>query len=211
MTGRSCRRLLAALSLMIVTPEFLRGQNAVADQALAPKLSQLRYSSPNAIPGFPLVPDPPRNPVSAGTLLFQRVVRSAGIIFSGRVISIGHDGSASGKTPPSTTVTFRVEHAIRGASPGQSLTIHEWAALWASGERYCIGEHVLLFLYSPGRLGLSSPVAGSMGRFSTNSRGDIVMSPQHLEGLATDPTLGGRAIVPYTEFAQAVRRASRQE
>jgi hypothetical protein len=212
MTGRSCRLLLAA-SLMIAAPEFLCGQNASPNEVpvLVPNLSQLRYSSPNATPKFPPFADLARYPTSAGTRLFRGIVRSAGVIFSGRVISIGHDGSASGEATPSTTVTFRVERAIRGTSAGQDLTIHEWAGLWAGGERYRIGEHVLLFLYSPGRLGFSSPVAGSMGRFSTNSRGDIVMNPQHFEALATDPILGGRTVVPYAAFTQAVRLAGRQE
>jgi hypothetical protein len=41
---------------------------------------------------------------------------------------------------------------------GQVLTVHEWAGLWSSGKRYCVGERVFLFLYPPGKLGLTSVV-----------------------------------------------------
>jgi hypothetical protein len=91
------------------------------------------------------------------------------------------------------------------------LTIHEWAGLWTSGERYRVGQHVLLFLYSPSKLGLTSPVAGGMGRFPMDSRGQIVMTAQHLESLAEDPILGGKSVVPYADFAMAVRRSGGEE
>src|SRR5580704_10050907 len=102
---------------------------------------------------------PPRYPGDPGAgffpepvfrqLFFGQLVRAAGIIFSGRVTSIGQSVSFSRPDPASTIVTFQVEHAIRGALPGQNLTIHEWAGLCSNGERYRVGERVLLFLYSP--------------------------------------------------------------
>jgi len=125
--------------------------------------------------------------------------------------AIGRPTASSGQYPASTTVTFQVERALRGTSPGKTLTIHEWAGLWTSGERYYVGERVLLFLYSPGKLGLSSPVAGAMGRFAMDSQGRIVMSPQHIVTLTADPILGGKTVVSYTDFAQAVRRSSGEE
>lgn len=100
---------------------------------------------------------------------------------------------------------------MRGTSAGQSLTIHEWAGLWNGGERYRVGERVLLFLYSPSKLGLTSPVAGAMGRFATDSQGRVVMNPQHVAALAAEPILGGKSIVPYADFAEAVRLCREQE
>ena len=100
---------------------------------------------------------------------------------------------------------------MRGASPGKNLTIHEWAGLWTSGERYRVGEHVLLFLYLPGKLGLTSPVAGAMGRFATDSQGRIVLSARHVAALADDPILGGKTVIPYADFIQAVRRSGGEE
>ena len=72
-----------------------------------------------------------------------------------------------------------------------------------------MGERVLLFLYAPSRLGLTSPVAGTMGRFAMDPQGRIIMSPQHVATLAADPILGGKTVVPYADFVQAAR--SREE
>jgi hypothetical protein len=139
------------------------------------------------------------------------MARSAGIIFSGQVTSIRSIPSSSALHAASTTVTFQVEHAIRGVSPGQNLTIHEWAGLWSRGERYRVGERVMIFLYSPSKLGFTSPVAGAMGRFAMDSQGKIVMGKQHLHAFAADPIMGGKTVVPYTDFVLAVRGSSREE
>lgn len=219
MTGRSCWRLLAAFSLMFLAPTFLRGQDAAADRSpvrapavapmLNPTLSPLHLSSPIAPVWIPPPSLPRRYPDVPQQPVFPQLVRAAGIIFSGRVTSIGRALSYSGQAPASTTVTFQVEHAMRGASSGQSLTIHEWAGLWTSGERYRVGERVLLFLYAPSKLGLTSPVAGTMGRFAVDSQGRVMMSAQHAATLAADPILGGKILVPYADFVQAVQ--SREE
>ena len=221
----SCRRLLTAFSLIFVVSMFLYGQDTVRDRAavLAPNLAAVRNALPSGLPPrypvgrYPVgrYPDAPgpivfQQPVFQ-QLIFQQLVHAAGIIFSGRVTFIGRAASTSGQDAASTAVTFQVEHAMRGASAGQNLTIQEWAGLWNSGERYHVGERLLLFLYSPGKLGLTSPVAGAMGRFAMDSQGKIVMSAQHIHALAADPILGGKTVVPYTDFALAVRRSSGQE
>jgi hypothetical protein len=220
----SCRRLLAAFLLIFAVPMLLCGQDGMADRAssrggvLAPKPVPLSYSAPTALvwtTPSPLLPR--RYPGDPGAdvfheLVFRQLVRAAGIIFSGRVTSIGRSFfSSSRPDPAATVVTFRVEHAIRGTLAGQNLTIHEWAGLRLSGEDYRIGERVLLFLYSPSKLGLTSPVAGSMGRFAMNSQGQVVLSAQHVAALAGDPTLAGKTVVPYAEFALAVRRSGGEE
>jgi hypothetical protein len=222
MTGRSYRRLLVVFSLIFIASTFLRGQESSADRSPAlarsvdPSSSPLRISQPAAPSWSPLPPSLPkpypvgRYPNAPGTV-FPQLVRAAGIIFSGRVISVGQAVASLGPGHAFTTVTFHVEHAMRGVSRGRELTIHEWAGLWTNGERYYVGERVLLFLYSPGKLGLTSPVAGAMGRFTMNSRGEIVMTPQHVATLAADPILGGKTAVPYADFAEAVRRSSGKE
>jgi hypothetical protein len=215
----SCRRLLTAFSLIFVASMFLYGQDTGRDRAavLAPNLAPSLYTAPNA----PVRGAVGRYPVAQGPivfqqpvfqqLIFQQLVHAAGIIFSGRVTFIGRAALTSGQDAASTAVTFQVEHAMRGASAGQNLTIHEWAGLWNSGERYHVGERLLLFLYSPGKLGLTSPVAGAMGRFAMDSQGKIVMSAEHVQALAEDPILGGKTVVAYTDFALAVRRSSGEE
>jgi hypothetical protein len=221
----SCRRLLAAFLLIFAVPMLLRAQEGVADRSSArtavpaPKPAPLSDSaptapvwttpSPNLPPHYPAVPGVRVSPeLVFRQLFFRQLVRAAGIIFSGRVTSIGQSASFSRPDPASTVVTFQVEHAIRGTLAGQHLTIHEWAGLRLNGQHYRIGERVLLFLYSPSKLGLTSPVAGAMGRFAMNSQGQVVMSAQHVAAFGTDPMLGGKTVVPYAEFALAVRRAS---
>ena len=212
--ARSCWRLLAVLSLIFSAPVFLRGQDSVGERlpSLPPNVRILRY--PPSIPParLPLLPSLPRQfPVPPETVAFQKIVGAAGIIFSGHVVSVGHVPLLSGQAPAATAVTFQVDRAIRGIATGQILTIHEWAGLWANGERYRVGERVLLFLYPPSKLGLTSPVAGSMGRFAMDSRGRILMNGQHVAAWGTDPILGGRVIIPYADFARAVRRLGREE
>jgi hypothetical protein len=217
-----CWRLLAVFSLIFIAPMRLRGQDAAGDRLLAldpivtPSLAPSSSSSLIAPVWIPPPTSTKAYPVATGTiglqrLLFSQLIRSAGIIFSGRVTSIGRAPSSPGQAQASTAVTFQVEHAMRGASLGHSLTIHEWAGLWSSGERYRVGEHVLLFLYSPGKLGLTSPVAGAMGRYAVDSEGRIVLHRQHLATPVADTTLGGKIVVPYADFVQALRRLGGEE
>jgi len=226
MTGRSCRRLLACslifVASVLLTPPLLRAQDAAADRLLVsdpavapiivPSFSPSAHPSPIA-PVWILPTLRRHGTVSPGRNGYQhllpQLVRVAGVIFAGRVTSIGLAPSHDGQAPASITVTFQVEHAMRGASVGQSLTIHEWAGLWSSGERYRVGERVLLFLYSPGKLGLTSPVAGAMGRFAIDSRGRIVISAQQVAALG--PILGGETVVSYGDFVEAARRSSGEE
>ena len=233
MTGTGWR-LLAAFLLILVTA-LLRAQDA-GDRIpiLTPNAAPWSYSEPGA-PFLRLGHDPvggdpigtyPRGPYRVDRdpigrypvgrdpgfprpIVFPQVVKAAGIIFSGRVISVGRHPSSKGAL--STAVTFKVEHAMRGTSAGQNLTIHEWAGLWNRGERYRVGERVLLFLYFPSRLGLTSPVAGPIGRFAIKNNGEILLTPRHIHFLATDPILGGRTIAPYADFSLAVQRSSREE
>ncbi|MFZ0138848.1 MAG: hypothetical protein WAK89_17420 [Candidatus Sulfotelmatobacter sp.] len=230
--ARSCRRLLAACSLIftwtiftstiLAAPILLRGQDNAADHSSflppvsAPKTSLSSYAAPIAPVLIPRPPDPPRYLGVAGNsdfqkLVFRQLVRSAGIIFSGRVTFIGHAESPFHPNPASTTVTFQVEHAIRGTSPGVNLTIHEWAGLWTSGERYRVGQRVLLFLYGPSKLGLTSPVAGALGKFTMDSQGQVVMGSQHVAAFAGDPILAGKTVVSYADFVLAVRHSMREE
>ncbi len=236
--ARSCRRLLAACSLIFVAsiftwtifastilaaPILLRGQDPAADHSsflrpiLAPKTVLPSYAVPVSPVWTPRPPDPPpRFPGVPGNsdfqkLVFRQLVRSAGIIFSGRVVFIGHSALPLRPNPACTTVTFQVENAIRGASRGRNLTIHEWAGLWTSGERYRVGERVLLFLYSPSKLGLTSPVAGALGKFTLDAQGQIVLSPLHVATFAGDLSLAGKNVVSYSDFALMVRRSLREE
>jgi hypothetical protein len=97
----------------------------------------------------------------------RRLARAAGIIFSGAVVKIEPVAGAAPGDIGLVRITFRVSHALRGATSGQSLTINEWDGLWTAGDRYRVGENLLLFLYPPsGELGLTTTVGGAHGRIS---------------------------------------------
>jgi hypothetical protein len=139
------------------------------------------------------------------------IARAAGTIFSGTVTAIARRPASPSQAVETVAITFHIENAIRGATPGEDLTISQWIGLWSSGQRYRVGERVLLFLYPPSKLGLTSCVAGAMGRFAIDPRGRVLLSAQHLSAFRADPVLGGKSRVSFSDFASAVRRASEDE
>lgn len=97
----------------------------------------------------------------------RRLARDAGLIFSGTVETIEPVAPASPGDIGVVRVTFRVREALRGATAGEALTISEWDGLWKAGDRYRVGETLLLFFYPPsGDLGLTTTVGGKLGRIS---------------------------------------------
>jgi hypothetical protein len=101
------------------------------------------------------------------------IVRASGQIFSGTVLKIEHRNSDSSSTLATTRVFFRVDEPIRNVKRGQVVEVNEWAGLWQLGERYRPGERVLLFLYPPSKLGLTSPVRNHAGRFPVDPAGGV--------------------------------------
>ena len=233
MPGRSCIGLLA-ISFLMLAP-VLPGQSSQPAPDFArvrPSAAASTATAPDA--GLPVQfarqlsrqPEPPR------MIGFPDMVRAAGIIFSGTVAAVTRPPAAGenprisqtprdATNPPSThpahylehqsvetvAITFHVDHAIRGATPGQDLTITKWIGLWSSGQSYRIGEHVLLFLYPPSKLGLTSCVGASIGRFGVDGAGRILLSAQHLTAFRADPVLGGKSHASFAEIAHAVRRS----
>ena len=104
-----------------------------------------------------------------------RVLHNSGRIFSGTVLRVEHHNSDSSTALATTRIIFRVDEAIRNVRRGETVEISEWAGLWQSGERYHPGERVLLFLYPPSRLGLTSPVGNRAGRFPVNRAGLVAV------------------------------------
>lgn len=139
------------------------------------------------------------------------LVRAAGMIFSGTVIAVVRRPSTQGQLVETVAVTFHIESAIRGATRGQELTISQWIGLWSGGQRYRVGDRVLLFLYPPSKLGLTSSVSGAMGRFAVDPWGRVLLSAQHLSAFRADPVLGRKSRATFKDFAQAVRLASEVE
>jgi hypothetical protein len=210
MCGRSGCCLLA-VSLMVSAPLPLRGQTHSAN---------LRNTLPDAEQslhiGEPSIPEPapivPRFPIhSPGKVGLPLMTRAAGMIFSGRVTGIERHPAAQGQALETVVVTFRIDEAIRGTTPGEDLTITQWIGLWSGGQRYRVGQHVLLFLYPPSKLGLTSSVEGSLGRFDIDALGRVMLTARHLSVFQQDPVLGGKSRVRVSDFALAVRRASEEE
>jgi len=221
MYGRSCSCLLT-ISVLILAPAFLCGQSDRVNPARV-NPAQVNSAPEFAIPlppdvGQPPTVDPlgPRVPVTSpatppGTIGFPLIARAAGTIFSGTVTSIARRPATRGQAVETVAITFHIELAIRGATPGEDLTILQWMGLWSAGQRYRVGERVLLFLYAPSKLGLTSCVAGGMGRFTIDRWGRVLLSAQHLSAFRTDPVLGGKSRVRFSDFAWAVRRAGEEE
>ena len=77
-------------------------------------------------------------------------------------------------TTPAVQLSFHVDEAIAGVERGQVLTIHEWAGAWSMHRPMSKGQHFLIFLYPPSRLGLTSPVGGSLGQVALDASGQNV-------------------------------------
>jgi hypothetical protein len=126
-------------------------------------------------------------PASAPAISNLRLLaRNSGYIFDGTVLSVERVAQNDANSVAMMQITFRVEQAIRGTSSGQVLTICEWAGLWNSGERYRPGERVLLFLYSPSKMGLTSLVGGQSGRFAVDNAGNVLLQAGRFPALALD-------------------------
>jgi hypothetical protein len=205
MYGRSCLCLLA-IFVLILPPAVLRGQstrdNAEFERPLPPRAVLPPTREPFRHPSHVTQPVP---------IGLPPIARAAGTIFSGTVIAIARRTVNNGQTVETVAITFHVDNAIRGATPGEDLTISQWIGLWSGSQRYRVGERVLLFLYPPSKLGLTSCVAGEMGRFTIDAWGFVLLSAPHLSAFRTDPVLGGKSRARFSDFALAVRRASEEE
>jgi hypothetical protein len=166
------------------------------------------YSIAAAVVRIP--PPRPAPPLLSSPTLRQLTQRS-GYIFAGTVLAVELVHAKAQNEVATIRITFRVDQAIRGVSPKQTLAIHEWAGLWDSGERYRPGEQVLLFLYQTSKLGLTSPVNGSLGHFMLDHNGSVLLNAERLAVLQTGlpvqpPGVGKIVPVNRTDFVRAIQR-----
>lgn len=211
MAGRSIFHLLAGL-VIVVTP--LLSASDEARTAAPPRRSAAtphvrRIPTPPARRPGSLLPISPAQATRSSAL--SELVRAAGIIFSGTVTRIQPGATSSGQSIPTVSITFQMENSLRGNLPTREITIHEWIALWQAGQRYRVGEHVLLFLYPQSKLGLTSSVGGQVGRFALDEHGTVLFGAHHTLAFRGDPVLGGKSRVLFRDFALAVRQASEGE
>jgi hypothetical protein len=159
---------------------------------------------------------------------WKQLSRRAGMIFAGTVLT------SPGQTATSQTVTtptaaadrmvagttpavqfrFRVDQAIAGVEQGQILTVHEWAGAATMHRPMRSGQHILIFLYPPSRLGLTSPVGGSRGQIALDPSGKNVAAqkPAVATGLRNESsvrprTTGNTGGVSVLQLERAIRSA----
>lgn len=218
-SSRPFARSFLISSLLIASPVSLRAQSDSATPTrnfsvpFSPRTVPLPrvplppnagpIGSPLRPPGAPRIP-PPLSP--PGTFGLTQLTRAAGRIFSGTVTAISPH-AASGQGIETVSITFHVDQAIRGVATGEQVTISQWMGAWSSGQRYRVGERLLLFLYPPSKLGLTSCVGGNLGRFTFDSLGRVLFSTQHVSAFRSDPVLGGKSRASLNNFAVAVELA----
>jgi hypothetical protein len=165
---------------------------------------------------------------------WKQLSRRAGMIFAGTVLTASPliaatqtatdhtaatDRAASAATP-AVQLSFRVDQAIAGVERGQILTIHEWAGAWSMHRPMRSGQHILIFLYPPSRLGFTSPVGGALGQVALDPTGKNVakyeQKPPALIGLRNDltrrpPVPAEPHSVSVFQLERAIRSARNEE
>lgn len=215
MRGRSCGSLLV-MWLLFPGPLGLRGQTS-ADSATGFRGQAVSARQPLAPPqSASFLPSHFAGFAPPATITFRQIIRASGTIFAGTVTKIETGPARGGTAIPTVAIIFRIERPLRGAVPRESFTILEWLGLWTAGQRYVLGEHVLLFLYPPSKLGLTSAVAGPMGRFNLDAAGRVLLSEQQLAAFRPDllpagHSPGGQSSIGFNDFARVLRLASGEE
>ena len=151
---------------------------------------------------------------------WKELSRRAGMIFAGTVLGSTPPTATAGRAAPVVRLTFRVDRAIAGVERGQVLTIHEWTGVWSMLRPMRKGQHILIFLYPPSRLGLTSPVGGWLGQVALDASGKNVSRSEHRPAAElgpqseSSPQLGGLAdtgTVSVVQLERAIRSARSEE
>jgi hypothetical protein len=148
-------------------------------------------------------------PVRTAPVDLGAISQRAGTIFAGTILKIEPVRVAASNDLASVQITCAVEHGVRGARDGQILSFREWAGLWTPGPRYRIGQRLMLFLYTPSALGLTSPVGGRLGQFAVDRDGRVVLSAGQQQAIRASPKpvrFDTHRPIPLREFTRTVRR-----
>jgi hypothetical protein len=161
---------------------------------------------PSGAERLPVSGQPPTLPTGTHPL-----TQNSGYEFAGTVEAVEHV-TAAGRGVSTTRITFHVDAAVRGVHTGQTVVITEWGGLWGSREQYSAGERVFLFLYPLSKLGLTSPVQGTGGRFRIAGNGRVVVRPEQKGVLPERVTriMGEQRAIELSEFANALRMADKE-
>lgn len=146
---------------------------------------------------------------------WKQLSRAAGMVFAGTVLGAVPPAT---KNPamPTIEVKFRVDRAITGVHRGEVLTIREWAAAWSRQREMRPGQRVLLFLYPPSRLGLTSPVGGPLGQIALSGNGDTVVPSARVpvaspgSALPASPLPAPATAIRLDQLERAIRGARKE-
>lgn len=134
---------------------------------------------------------------------------ASGYIFQGTITQVRWLKPKNPQDLATVQITFRVAQGIRGTQTGEMLSIKEWAGVWDSNSHYHVGQKVVLFLYRPSKLGLTSPVSGPVGEFVVGSDSFIGLTQQQKNSLSSDPAFGpafgSKTSLSSREFTSAIR------
>jgi hypothetical protein len=146
---------------------------------------------------------------------WKQLSRAAGMVFAGTVLGAGQPAT-NNQAIPTIEVKLRVDRSIAGAHQGEVLTIREWAGAWSRQRELRPGQRVLLFLYPPSRLGLTSPVGGSLGQLALSGKGEVMVPPAHISVVSPRSALPVPSLpVPATairlgQLERAIRSARKE-
>lgn len=213
MLGKSLARIrilrLLVAAIVLTVPILVPGQSALRSLNTGPQSRTRGEYSPSRDFLPPVIPLP--RPAPANGTEFSKMAHAAGTIFSGTVTAVSRAPFSRFQATETVAITFHVEQGFRGAASGQELTVFQWLGAWAAGQRYNVGDHVLLFLYSPSKLGLTSCVGGSLGRFSVDARGKVTLTAEHQAAFKSDWLLAGKSQLAIGDIQRAVLLAGGSE
>ncbi|WP_158793206.1 hypothetical protein [Granulicella sp. L60] len=103
--------------------------------------------------------------------VLQQMSAQADVIFAGQVLSVRLPASGGATV---VEIQFRVDEAVLGCTVGVPYVLREWAGLWArDGQRYRVGQRLLMLLHAPSAAGMSSPVGGLDGALPIRQGGTV--------------------------------------
>jgi len=142
----------------------------------------------------------------------RQLARKSGYIFSGTVRAVERIAPTGMNSVPVVRITFHIDKGYLGVHSGQQLIVHEYAGLWQAGETYRPGEKLLLFLYPPSKLGLTSAIGGISGRLAVDPSGRIIVGRGRMpitpvRGPKPRNQSPGRIQLTPEEFRRALRSA----
>jgi hypothetical protein len=153
---------------------------------------------------------------------WKQLSRRAGMIFAGTVLGSTPPATAIDRAAPASILAvqlrFRVDEPIAGVKRGQVVTIHEWVGALDRQRPMIKGQHVLILLYPPSRMGLTSPVGGSLGQITLDANGKNVVERKAAAATelrdASFPrshATAADAIVTVLQLERAIRNARSEE